>query len=408
VDRRAAGRAGRRAGGALAGPWLLAWTALLIVAALPLQDYGHRLWGSLHECLVFWPLLALGWTRWARSWSVAGGALLGVLLGVATVFSYLHAVTAVVLAGLTLVEGRRAAVQGLLACTLAASLVFGLWTQGVTYEQDTHLTVRDGWQLSEVARWLLLPRLDRVALEAVGTWHGPHRGPTTWSALSAVGLWILALGSAARGLRSQEGRVLAAGVVAGLLAAAVGSGFAGPPEGLRYHLPLLAALLAALASGGPRVALAGVVLAAGLHTATSRHPVERTGEAWLGLGAFTLLRLHGEPHRKFLAMLPHVPEAQRPIFAFGYGLDVGRELCPDPPPGIQSLLDPSVAWTFWPDDRAPELRWSYLLGLGAGLPEGCRLRDLPPAVSAPVQAGRGGTGVGLDRWLLDHAASIPR
>jgi len=377
-------RAERPAAGLAVGP-------LAALAAPELMHYAYRAWGSLCEALVFLPLLALACAAWAdrgrRLWLAPA---LGVLLGAAVVFSYLHMLTSLALLAVLADEARRhgrwrrAAVEALIVGGVAM-LVFGFWVACSSPLPAEALEVRGGRSLASVWTDLLFVRLDRVILHLPRAWVGELLPHTPLRLTAGVGLSLLSVAAGVtawrRGGGSRQVVWFALVCVPGM---SLGHALAGPPQVYRYYLPLLAASLVLIAAWDLRAVVVAAVLGLVLQLpAGPTEPWQAPDRSYLELGASALHRYAPDPHVKFGAFYRVTTPRLRPYLAFGYGLDTGTRFgaswsgMRSEGSGASSLdvsRDPHLhlyeerAWIdLWDgvEDRSAEAR--FFEGIGVGL-----------------------------------------
>lgn len=322
-------RAERPLAGLAVGP-------LAALAAPELVHYAYRAWGSLCEALVFLPLLALAFSAWqdrGRRLSVAPAV--GLLLGLAVVFSYLHMLTALALLAVLAEEARRTARWKRAATEAAligasASLVFGAWVALMVPIPAEALEIRGGRSLLSACSDLLFVRLDRVLLHLPRAWIGELLPHTALRLAAGVGLTLMTVAAAVvawrRGGRTRQVVLFALVCVPGM---SLGHALAGPPQVYRYYLPLLGAAVVLIAAWDMRA----VVLAAALGLALQLpsgppEPWQAPDRSHLELGASALHRFAPDPHVKFEAFYRVTTPRLRPYLAFGYGLDTGARFGP--------------------------------------------------------------------------------
>ena len=370
----------------------LAVGPLVALCAPELVHYSYRAWGSLCEALVFLPLLALAFGAWLdRGRGLLAATLLGLLLGVAVVVSYLHMLTALTLLVVLAEQARRSgrwrragAEAGVVGGV--ALLVFAAWIAVAVPIPAEALEVRGGRSLFSALRDLLVVRVDRVVLHLLRAWAGGLLPHTALRLAAGTGLTLLALTGAVVAWR-RGGRtrwvVLFAGVcVPGL---SLGHSLALPPDVYRYYLPLLAAAIVLIAAWDVRAVAAAAALGLVLQLPSGPPaPYQAPDRSHLELGASALHRFAPDPHVKFKAFLGVTTPRLRPYLSFGYGLDTGvrfsgswggmRGAASAPVATVDVERDPHLhllqerAWIdMWHDaqDRSGERR--FFEGLGVGL-----------------------------------------
>ena len=329
-----------------AGP-ALCLGPLLALCAPEFLHYSYRAWGSLAEALIVYPLAAFAYEIWQRRGRpLLGALLLGVLLSLAIVISYLHMVTALLFVFLQLLDrDDRPASRVMIEILVVAATSFGcfaIWLGLAVPHLDEALTVRGGTPILETLPHLLVVRLDLVALSFPQAWMGQHLDRGTLPLLMGTGLSLLAAWSALLGWRrGGKGRWLSCLWLILLPALSVGHQLAQPPDVLRYYLPLLVCSLALVAVAGLKQSLLAMVMGLMMWLPQGLSmPYQNPSHAYLELGGNALYRFSTQPHEKFHLLLDQVPEVYSPWFAFGYGLDAGTRYSRD----TRSMAGAIEAW----------------------------------------------------------------
>jgi hypothetical protein len=359
---------------------------LAAAAAPELVHYSYRAWGSLSEALLFLPLLALAYSAWVdRGRRLPSAPLLGLLLGVSVIFSYLHMLTALVFVAVQGLDARRehrmrrAALETVLVGVTALA-VFGLWLATVVPFASEALSIRDGRPLTSLVGSFLLVRMDLVLTHLPQAWAGAITEMTPLRLAAGIALTVLTIVSAVA-VSQQPGRARW-GVVfllACIPAVSVGHTLAPLPMSIRYYLPLLAAAVVVIASWDGRAVAAAMVLGLAFWLP---HGLEMPGQwpwrSYTELGANALHRYTADPHVKFRLFRKQTPPELRPSLAFGYGLDTGTrfgphwsglQTVPFSPPETDAhfYLYEARAWLDLWDEGAGRDRDAFFRGVGVGL-----------------------------------------
>lgn len=370
----------------------LAVGPLAALAAPELVHYAYRAWGSLCEALVFLPLLALACGFWIdRGRRLVAAPLLGLLLGAAILFSYLHMLTALAFLAVLAEEARRTGAWRRTAgeatvVGVTALLVFGIWVFSTVPIPAEALQVRGGRGLASAWIDLLLVRVDLVAIHLPRAWIGELLPHTPLRLAAGVGLSLLAVAAAVvawrRGGRIRWVVLFALVCVPGM---SLGHSLAGPPQVYRYYLPLLAAGIVLVAAWDMRAVVAAVVLGLALQLpAGPQSPYQAPDRSYLELGASALHRFAPDPHVKFKAFFGVTAPRLRSYLAFGYGLDSGvrfgaswggmREGASRTGGVVDVARDPHLylfeerSWIgFWDELGDPAGERRFFEGLGVGL-----------------------------------------
>ncbi len=377
----------------------------LLAAGVPeLVHYSYRAWGSICEALIGFPLLALAYEQWtARGRRMGTAPLLGALLAVCIVLSYVHMVTALAYAAMVFWERgrgpktRREAVLEVGVVAAAALATFSLWVFLMMPDPLEAALVRDGRSIGSLLGHAMLPRVHLVLGHAPGAYVGQLLDATWLRLLAGTVLTGAVVAGCVAGWRSADPRrrwpiwfLLA--FVPGL---SVGHALLDPPDVYRYYLPFFACGLVVVALWDLRaVAVAAVASLAFWLPSGLEMPYQNPTLNYLELGGNALHRYHPDPHIKFKALRAHVPEWYRSWFAFGYGVDSGQRysrarlgmsqtLSRVEDPAAYAASDPHFSlwmvppWVeFWDTDLGGAAdRAEYLLGLGIGFASDARFDE---------------------------------